>query len=250
MFQMLFGDAKLWRSIVEALSSLVDEANFIATPEGIRMKAMDPSHIAMIDFEMPKAAIDDYRCSEEFQLGINLDEMTKIMRRGSSGDSLELTLNEKTNRLNARFKGKAIRTFSLALLDLQMEELPTPKIEFNAFAKVTTDVLRQAIDDAAIISDHIRMVSSNKELGLFASGDTGELEIKLNKKSDALLEMNVKEESKAMYALDYMSDIMKAASTTDIVELQYSTNMPIRLDFVLLNGGRIVYYLAPRIESE
>ncbi|MFX0097107.1 MAG: DNA polymerase sliding clamp, partial [Candidatus Hodarchaeota archaeon] len=53
---MLFGDAKLWRSIIEALSSLVDEANFIATPEGIMMKAMDPSHIAMIDFEMPKNA--------------------------------------------------------------------------------------------------------------------------------------------------------------------------------------------------
>ena len=250
MFQMLFGDAKLWRSIVEALSSLVDEANFTATPEGIMMKAMDPSHIAMIDFEMPKNAIDEFSCSEETQLGINLDEMTKIMRRGSSGDSLEMILNEKTNRLSVRFRGKATRTFSLALLDLQMEELPTPKIEFNAFAKVTTDVLRQAIDDASIISDHIRMVMLKTELGLFASGDTGELEIKLSKKSDALLEIDVKEEARAMYALDYLSDIMKAAATTDIVELQFSTNMPIRLDFMLLNGGKIVYYLAPRIESE
>jgi len=204
----------------------------------------------MIDFEMPKNAIDEFSCSEEIQLGINLDEMTKIMRRGSSGDSLEMTLNKKTNRLNARFRGKATRTFSLALLDLQMEELPTPKIEFNAFAKVTTDILRQAIDDASIISDHIRMVMLKTELGLFASGDTGELEIKLSKNSDALLEIEVKEEARAMYALDYLSDIMKAAATTDIVELQFSTNMPIRLDFVLLNGGKIVYYLAPRIESE
>ncbi|MHA1754490.1 MAG: proliferating cell nuclear antigen (pcna), partial [Candidatus Odinarchaeia archaeon] len=63
-------------------------------------------------------------------------------------------------------------------------------------------------------------------------------------------EMISEEESIATYALDYLSDIMKGASASNIVEIRYSTNLPIKLDFILQDNGRITYYLAPRVEAE
>ncbi|MHA1835896.1 MAG: proliferating cell nuclear antigen (pcna) [Candidatus Odinarchaeia archaeon] len=250
MFRVKFVDAKFWRNIIEALSSLVDEGNFIATPEGISMKAMDPSHIAMVDFELPKGAFEKYDCSEEVKIGLNLDEMVKIMRRAGAGDSLELFLEENSNRLNIQFVGKATRRFGLSLIDIQHEKLPTPNIEFKSYVKLTTDALRQAIDDALIVSDHIKFHLKDDTLTLKASGDTGEVEVKLSKDSEAILEMISEEESIATYALDYLSDIMKGASASNIVEIRYSTNLPIKLDFILQDNGRITYYLAPRVEAE
>lgn len=250
MFKTKFSDAKFWKNIVEALSSLVDEGNFITGPAGIKMKAMDPSHIAMVDFELPKEAFQQYECSDEVKIGLNLDEMVKIMRRASAGDSLELSVEDNTNRLNIKFIGKAVRRFGLSLIDIQSEDFPTPNIDFKSKVKLATDAFSQAIDDARIISDHIKLLMEDKALVIKALGDTGEVEIKLSQDSESVLGIDSNENSNATYALDYLSDIMKAASTSNIVEISYATNMPIKIMFPIADKGGITYYLAPRVEAE
>jgi DNA polymerase III sliding clamp (beta) subunit (PCNA family) len=40
-----------------AISILVDEATFKIDPDGLKLRAMDPSRVAMIDFEWPKTIL-------------------------------------------------------------------------------------------------------------------------------------------------------------------------------------------------
>jgi len=42
-------------------------------------------------------------------------------------------------------------------LEASEEEVPTPKITFNVKAKTTTQGLSQAIEDAQLVSDHVRI---------------------------------------------------------------------------------------------
>lgn len=249
-FKFAFTDARLWKNIVDALSSLVDEVVFIADENSLRARAMDPSHVAMVDFELPKAAFNEYECSGEVKLGINLEDMSRIMRRAGGGDELELSFYPEKNKLNVTFKGTSIRTFKIGLLDLTHEETPVPSIKFNAEIKMTADALKEALKDAEVVSDHVEVEASSEELKITASGDTGGVEVKLDKSSDALLELNVTEESKAMYALSYLMDMMKATAASDTVTVQFSTSMPIKLEFNIIGGGRLTYWLAPRIEAE
>ena len=66
-----------------------------------------------------------------------------------------------------------------------------------------------------------------------------------------MLEVGVKERSKTTLSLSYLSDIVKAAApTSDIATLEFSTDMPLRLDFEQHRDGKLVYYLAPRVEVE
>jgi len=65
------------------------------------------------------------------------------------------------------------------------------------------------------------------------------------------LQVQVKEPSTAVFSLSYLVDIVKAAGTTsDVVTLALSTDMPVRLEFKQPHEGKLVYYLAPRIEVE
>jgi DNA polymerase III sliding clamp (beta) subunit (PCNA family) len=51
--------------------------------------------------------------------------------------------------------------------------------------------------------------------------------------------------------LSYLTEIIKAASaTSDIATLEFSSDMPVRLDFQQAKGGKLTFYLAPRIETE
>src|SRR3989454_10165888 len=84
VFKATMNDARLFRNLIGAISSLIEEADFNATPEGIKLRSMDPSHIAMVDFESPKAAFDIYECTSPTTLrlrGSNLLKLLKSARR-------------------------------------------------------------------------------------------------------------------------------------------------------------------------
>jgi proliferating cell nuclear antigen len=75
--------------------------------------------------------------------------------------------------------------------------------------------------------------------------------ITLPKGSDTLLDLEAKEPSKATFSLSYLSEIVKAASaTSDIATLEFSSDMPMKLDFQQAKEGKLTFYLAPRIETE
>lgn len=244
-------DAKLLRDMITAISTLVDEATFNIAPEGLKLRAMDPSRVAMIDFEWPKTIFDEYTCDQPIKMCINIGEMLKLLRRTSKDESIELALDEKTNRLNVGIKGKYERTFNMPTLEPTEEEVPTPKITFNVRAKVTTEGLHQAIEDVLLVSDHVKIEIDPEKVTMRAAGDLMGATIELKKGNDALLDIEAKEPSKATFSLSYLSEIIKtAAASSEIATLEFSNDMPIRIDFQQPKEGKLTFYLAPRIEVE
>ncbi|MCW4018704.1 MAG: proliferating cell nuclear antigen (pcna) [Candidatus Bathyarchaeota archaeon] len=251
MFKLKVTDAKLLRDMATAISILVDEATFKIEPDGLKLRAMDPSRVAMIDFEWPKTIFEEYECAEPSRMCINISELLKLLKRASKEESVELMLDDKTGRLQIKITGKYSRNFTMPTLEASEEEVPTPKISFNVKAKTTTHGLSQAIEDAQLVSDHVKIEADTDKLVLNAAGDLMGATITLQKGSDALLELEAKESSKATFSLSYLSEIIKAASaTSDIATLEFSSDMPVRIDFQQTKEGKLTFFLAPRIETD
>lgn len=250
MFKLKVTDAKLLREMATAISILVDEATFQITPEGLKLRAMDPSRVAMIDFEWPKTVFEEYACIEPTKMCINIGELLKLLKRAGKDEVVELVLDEKTGRLQVKITGKYTRNFTMPTLEASEEDVPTPKITFTVTAKITAEGLRQAIEDAELVSDHVRIEADAEKLVFQATGDLMGATIEIKKGSDALLDLEAKEPSKATFSLSYLSEIIKAASaTSDIAKMEFSTDMPIKLDFQQAKDGKLTFYLAPRIET-
>jgi proliferating cell nuclear antigen len=244
-------DAKLLKDMGSAIAILVDEATFQMTPENMKLRAMDPSRVAMVDFEWPKTIFEEYTCTEPKKMCINISELLKLIKRAGRNEVVELSLDEKTARLKVKITGKYTRNFTMPTLEATEEEVPTPKVTFNVTAKATTGGLRQAIEDAQLVSDHVRIEAETEKLILNASGDLMGATIELLKGSDTLLDLQTKEPSKATFSLSYLTEIIKAASaTSEITTMNFASDMPVRLDFQQTNEGKLTYYLAPRIETE
>jgi len=250
LFSVRVADARAFRDILSAISTLVDEGTFYITEEGIRLRAMDPSRVAMVDFAMNKSAFDEYVSSGELKMCIDIGELLKLLRRAGR-ESVELFLDEETGQLKVTIRGKYTRTFSMPTLEASEEEVPTPRITFNVKATLTTDGLHQALEDVSLVSEHVRIEAEGDRIVMNAKGELMGVNIELDKGSDALISLEVKEPSRATFSLSYLSEIVKAAaSTSDVVTMEFSTDMPIRLDFKQQYDGKLIYYLAPRIEVE
>ena len=70
-----------WKAVISAVSTLVEEATFEATIEGISFRGMDPSHVALIDISWPNSAFEKYDCDGDIKFGVRIDELSKLIKR-------------------------------------------------------------------------------------------------------------------------------------------------------------------------
>lgn len=248
MFEIEVSRIDPFRSLVKALSVIVEEGTFTMNEAQLKLLAMDPSHVAMVDFELPGEFFDSYKCEGEPKLSINIKEFLRFLDRVDKDEQVRIVLNQDKARLIIHCKrGGHSRRFEMPILEPLDEEVPQPKIFFKAKARITTDALRMAFRDANLVSEHVKVEVEDDVFKINAVGDMGSAFSEWEKDSDDLLDLKIDENSSATFTLSYLQDISNAAgANSEVVTLELSTDMPIKMDFEILQG-HLVYYLAPCI---
>ena len=236
-------EARLWRDIVNTVSSIIEEAPFEVKEQGIYMRAMDPSHISMLDIEIPKEMFDEFSIDKEISLGIDMDEMRKIMYRAKPSDIL--VMNAEESKIHMTFIGESKRKFGLPIIDVLEKRSKLPEIPFTATVKLNSDIFQDGIKDAAVVADHITFEARKDSFLIRAQGDTSDIET-VNEK-DSMIEYDVKEIAKATFNLSYLSDISKSIYGTMVIKL--GSDVPLMLEFDI-DKAKVKFILAPRIERE
>ncbi len=247
--KILFFDARVWRYSINAVSKIIEEAAFRVTEEGFRLKAIDASRVVLVDFNMPSSSFDEFSVEGEEVIGVNLEDLAKILRRATKEDRLELSTMEG-GRLVVAFLGKGTRKFIVPSIETLAEQLPELKIPFKTRVKMLSTVFRDLVKDLEPIGDAIEFIADPDRKVLIArsSGDLAEAEIELSEETGALLEFESEEESRAMYTVDYLSDIVGAAQAANEVVFEFGTAIPCKIEYILPQEGRLTFYVAPRTE--
>ena len=240
-------EAPALKDAIEAVVNLVEEGVFEMGAEGMSLKAMDPSQISMIAFDMPKKMFSEYDAGEQKRIGVDINKLSKVLSRGTSGESVEMVLEE--GRLNITFRGKKRkRVFKLPLLDLGEGLEREPKIEYKNKVVMRADALREIIKDAKLVSSHITFILADGHLRMEIKGDDGEVKEDFEKDGEALKEVEISADAKATYPLSYMEDIIKGSKGDTEISFFIESDRPLKLEYNIV-GANARYYLAPRIES-
>lgn len=248
MFEVEISSIEPFRSLVKALASIVDEGCFNMNEARICLLAMDSSHVAMVDFELPEAFFDSYVCEGESRLFINIGEFLMFLDRVERDERVKINLNEERARLMIQcIRPGHSRMFTMPLLEPLDEEVPQPKILFKSSARILTQSLRRAIRDADLVGEHVKIEVTDDMLKMSAVGDMGSAFSEWERGADELLELKAEEESSASFTLKYLTDITNAAIvSSEVATLEFTTDMPLRMNFELPQG-KLIYYLAPCI---
>lgn len=240
-----------WKVVATTIQTLVEEASFAATAEGLTFRAMDPSHVALVDMVWPNSAFEKYECDKEFKFSVRVEDLVRLIRRAEAKDSIEIASSDDDTLL-LRMSNGYKREFKLHLIESASGPTPLPKLGFNSKAHLIEGTFEKILNDVSTISDHITIRSLKDKIEFTGKSDKGTASATVDKKSDDVLELEVKEESDATYSIEYMSNIVKAAgSGSDTLTFEYSSKMPLKIEFKLGDaGGKIDFYLAPRIEDK
>ena len=259
-FSIKLDDSRILRGIIETLASFIEESEFKVSPKQFVITAFDDSMVSLLKFTMKKEDFDDYNCSKEFKITLNLDDLDKILKRSATDDSIEVEFQESEQKIKIKMKkrdSKRVRTFSLSLLDTDKQEVSIDnlqKIEYYVNwimspPDFTPDLLVEAIKDAEIYSDILNVKADEKRGLIFNStGQIGEMEY--NIELDDLPEKKIEETEMGAYSITFLKKILKLASITEKLEIFLKTDYPLKMIFTLINGGILNYFLAPRVEKD
>src|SRR3989344_4241143 len=252
---------------IEIISELVTEVRIKVNDFGMSIIAIDPANVAMVSFKFPKSAFSQFEVSSEKSdnpdgklsamqneieqkiakpsseiLGVNLDDLKRILKRSNAKSSL--ILKKEENTLNIQIYDRIKRSFKLGLIDIESEDKEMPYLEYSSQVEMNSADFIDSIEDCSVVADSCSFIISDGKFIIEAKG--------LNSAHAEFSGDEAKilaEDCKSKYSLEYLSKIMKGAKISEKTVLHFSNDHPLKTEF-RAEGIELSFILAPRVETE
>ncbi|MFN3527786.1 MAG: hypothetical protein ACK4YO_01630, partial [Candidatus Altarchaeaceae archaeon] len=193
-----------FKRIINSISALVDDGAAEITKDGIKIRAIDPSQIAMISVNIPVFMFSKFELDKEMNVGINFSEFSKILKRAKDEDILNIKIE---NEVEVKLIGKASREFKFGLIESSAPSRE-PKIETTATIKISGKLIKDFIGDIESISTKINFNISRDKFIITSSSDEEGTSGKIEISDENLIGKEVKEDAKATFSIEYLKDLM------------------------------------------
>jgi proliferating cell nuclear antigen len=244
--RLSYPDAKSFYNILDSLAKLVDEVNMVMTKDGVRAVALDPAHVALITIDLPPESFIEYEVEgDRVELGFNVANTAKIVKRGKKGDKLDIEVDE--DRVTWSIVGATIKRYRVLNLEVPVPEVPETNLEFKIRVAMIVDPFKNALRDAEAVGDTVVLEAPDEDTLIIRGEGTAIAEAKIKRDTPAVVEFEVQEPGKSAYSIDYLKHVLSLTKVADTIVIEFSQDMPLRLQFQLPAGGKVTYLLAPKM---
>lgn len=234
MARFRFRDARVWSQMIASIEKILDEGVFVANSEGLSLRALDTSHVVMVDLFYPAESFSEYQVEEggeEFDVSFSV--LSRLLKRARKGD--ELVISSKDSYIVIELAGRGSRRFRVPEVSLALERLPEPKISFTVRAAMLGSTFTEAITTLQPMAESMTITAYEEgRLVFLGRGDVGQAE--------------VESPDSSTYSIEYFSEMLSAARVADTVKPCYTADAPARVDLEYQAGGRLRFYVSPRVE--
>ncbi|KAI8978073.1 proliferating cell nuclear antigen [Pilobolus umbonatus] len=258
MLEARLPEAKLLKSLLDAVRELVTECNFECNDSGIALQAMDNSHVALVAMMLRSDGFDPYRCDRNLPLGINLGSLSKILKCARNDDILTIKADDNGDVLSLTFESKEsdkISEYDLKLMDIDSEHLGIPETTYEAVVTMSSVRFQEICRDLSTLSESVTIEVTKDSVKFSSDGDIGKgaISLKAGGTIDSDTESTVIELQQSVsmtFSIKYLVNFTKATSLSPRVSLNLSKDVPLLVDYKLDTVGYVRYYLAPKIGDE
>lgn len=234
-------------TFIDAPMAFVDESKVRLTEDAMKICACDPANVAMADITLAKEGTESYH-ADDGVLGVDLDRLDDVSSLSSTGDLIEISLNEDTRKLDIDVGGVE---YTKALIDPDMirAEPDIPDLDLPATVTLRGEQLDQLVTAADMVSDHIRLgMTDEGRFRAAADGDTDSVEQEFGEHD---VEALTPGSADTLLSLDYVRPVASMFDDNDHVTIQLGEEMPAWFEATLLDGhANVLFMIAPRIDAE
>ena len=236
----------LMRTIVETLGVIVEEALFEIDENALKVRVVDPSHVAMIKMEVDSAAFSTWEV-DSTDIGLEVNKIRDLLGLAGPNDLIEMTCDADMGQ--AKFVIGKIDRIIRPLDNSTLSPPNVPAIDLPCKVTLSGAELAQALKAARQVGDLVHLSLDDKEFTVHVRGGTDEVNVSFGQ--DELASMECPSAARSQYSLTYLLPMAKIFSAVAEVDLSFGENLPLNMVFDFHDGaGHVEYFLAPRVEGD
>lgn len=240
------------RIMCDVLKETLNDVNFIFDKDGLKVMAMDGSHVAFVYLKLYADRFEHYYCEEQIYVGLNMLNLFKLIKTVTNSDTITFFIQEdKMHELgiqieNADKNSKTI--FHLKMLDIDENEMRVPEMTLDSVIVMPSNDFQRMCRDMMNISDTIIIESGLDSLKISCDGDFARQETIIGKTTHGLNFSPNLEFVKGTYSLKYINLFTKATHLSNTLDIYIKKSYPLMLKYDVANLGEIMFCLAPKVD--
>lgn len=210
---------------MDSLKELIKEGNFNCTSNGISLQGVDPSFVALIQLTLRADGFKQFRVDRNLNLGLNIEQMTKILKCAGANDSLTLKAEDKSDELTFLFEspsGDRVSQFTLKLMDIDAENFGIPATTYSCIAQMPSAEFQRIVRELGVIGETVKISVTKEAIRFSVSGSQGSGSIVCKQSSGSTdgddekdkqssnVQIKIDEDIEQTFALNYLEKFAKA----------------------------------------
>jgi hypothetical protein len=215
-------------------------------PAGLYLNSLHSSKASMLSIFTPASDFKEFSVNEKTIVCVSLDDFSTAVKRVEKLKSDISIVSDQNNTLHIKVGGNQVKEFAISMLT-PTEEEKEAKVTLDTKITVDAKQLHEQVKDLAAFAQQTTFEKTDSQFLIYGAGDRGEASVQTVLTDTTFVKKVEGPNSRTVYALIYISQMMKVFSEFDEVELEMATNKPIILR-VHADNGWIKLTVAPRIE--
>jgi proliferating cell nuclear antigen len=246
LFSLWTSKTKPVKDLFELLHDLINEGNLECSDNGIRLINVNHNGTLLIHLKLLNNSFEQYFCEKPITLGLNLEEIYKIIKLVENNETLKLFVpHDDINRLSIQRYNKEeniINTKSLALYDIASLKRNLPEIEFDNVIFMPAQRFQKICREYFQFNDTVEIVSSNNTLYFKSNGDRVRQDLSICGTEDGVIfEKCADKESiyRGVFNLKYLVKFSKCANLCTNIRLHLKNDCPLIIECEMDDFGII-----------
>ena len=253
--------AECFAAIFQHIKLMTDNINMMFERDRLYVQSMDSARVSIFEIIIPATWFDIYTVENQINLGMNSSILYKILNARDKQQSMQIEYDpDNDDKLSIHYTSPGTselnkdncfdKHFELPLVDIETELLAIVELDYQAEISFPSTYFASIINQLKMFGDTMEIECSEEKIVLYATSiESGKMCVEI--KIDDLTAFSILEgeDMKLSFSLMYLHNICMYNKLAKDIELKISTNYPMRIDYDLGEGAKIVYFLAPKMSD-
>lgn len=244
----------LFISIFHLLKNSSSQINAILDGNNLHIQGMDKSHICLFDLNLKQKWFSTYDVKNSESICFDTTIFHSIISVKSEEQSLVIKKitddNLSIELISSEKKGDYNKFFTMPLIEYEYEEMNIPKTEYDAELTISSKKMTDMLSQLNNFGDDINIKCSDECVDFKTKGSSGEMRVNIPIDDMTSYSIVEDEEVNLTYSLAYINKMCVTNKLSTEIELCLSNERPMKISYDLGEDSFLVFYIAPKLDSD
>jgi proliferating cell nuclear antigen len=239
--------------LVEALKELLTDTSIEFDETGMKIIAMDTSHIVLVHLKLDAGRFEYYHCNKRIAIGVNMLNLHKLIKTINNNDTLTMFIDSHdVNHLGIRIENgekNSRTTYKLNLLDLDNQKISIDPADFNSVVTLPSCDFQKICRDMHNLAEYMEIKNVGNQLIFSCKGDFCSQETILCDNENGVHSIGNRKPNEivqGIFSVKHLVLFTKATNLCNTVEIFLKNDFPIVCKYNVASLGEIKLCLAPQ----